>query len=113
MTRSERVLLEEIHDSLDQIREYTDETSERNFRDDQLLQDAVLYRILVIGEAVKGLSDDLRQQHSAIEWTAIAGMRDILVHEYFRVDLGLAWEVVQDDLPELRRQLLRILEEEE
>lgn len=77
-----------------------------------LLQDAVLHRVMIICEAVKGLPEEFRIEHPDIEWTAIAGMRDVLLHEYFQVDLELTWEVVESDLPELRQQLTRLLEED-
>ena len=59
------------------------------------------------------LLEDIRREHPNVEWTAIAGMRDVLVHEYFRVDLELTWEVVRSDLRELRKQLTRLLDEDE
>lgn len=81
MTRSTRVLLEDIQNALDQIQNYVSGVSEAEFRERSLLQDAVLYRIMIMGEAVKGLPDEFRQEHPATNWTAIAGMRDVLVHE--------------------------------
>ncbi len=112
MKRSARVLLEDIRDSVDLIGEYTASVSSQECRERRILQDAVLHRIMIIGEAVKGLPDDVRNAHPEVEWSAIAGMRDVLVHEYFRVDLDLAWEVVKSDLPELREQLTRVLEQD-
>lgn len=113
MTRATRVLLEDILDSLDRIQDYTSGVSEGEFRARPLLQDAVLYRIMIVGEAVKGLPADVRGERPEIDWTAIAGMRDVLIHEYFRVDLALAWQVMQRDLPELRAQIARLLAEDD
>lgn len=62
---------------------------------------AILYQITIIGEATKRLSQEIRQQHPEIPWRDIAGMRDILVHEYDQVDLDVIWDVVQNKLPEL------------
>ena len=62
---------------------------------------AILYQITIIGEATKRLSQEIRQQHPEIPWRDIAGMRDILVHEYDQVDLDVMWDVVQTKLPEL------------
>ena len=113
MTRDVRVLLEDIRELVDRIEEYTAGVSRQEFRSRPLLQDAILYRIMIIGEAVKGLPEEIRSAHPHVEWTSIAGMRDVLVHEYFQVDLELTWEVVESDLPELREQLTRLLEDNE
>jgi len=69
----------------------------------------VVRRLAVIGEAVKGLPEAFRAQYPEVPWRSIAGARDILVHEYFRVDLALAWEMVRTELPELARQVRRIM----
>jgi uncharacterized protein with HEPN domain len=62
---------------------------------------AILYQITIIGEATKRLSQDFRQQHPEIPWREIAGMRDVIVHEYDQVDLDVVWDVIQNKLPEL------------
>jgi uncharacterized protein with HEPN domain len=75
-----------------------------------MVQDAVIRNLEVIGEAVKGLSDDLRSANPDVPWKQIAGMRDVLIHHYFGVKLETDWQVVIDHLPPLRdrvRQLLR------
>jgi uncharacterized protein with HEPN domain len=62
---------------------------------------AILYQITIIGEATKRLSQEFRQQYAEIPWREIAGMRDVIVHEYDQVDLDVVWDVVQNKLPEL------------
>lgn len=62
---------------------------------------ALLYQITIIGEATKRLSSDFRQQHPEISWREIAGMRNVIVHEYDQVDLDIVWDVIQNKLPEL------------
>ena len=66
------------------------------------LQDRVIRRLEIIGEAVKNLPDVLRADHPDINWREVAGMRDVLIHQYFDVDLELTWEVVQVDIPKLK-----------
>lgn len=70
---------------------------------------AILYQITIIGEATKRLSQDFRQQHPEIPWREIAGMRDVIVHEYDQVDLDVVWDVIQNKLPELLISLQPLL----
>jgi uncharacterized protein with HEPN domain len=80
------------------------------FLADQTLQRAFVRSLEIIGEAAKKVPDDFRNAHPNIEWRAMAGMRDRLIHDYFGVDLELVWDVVRNKVPELRAQLGRILE---
>ncbi|MBW4419418.1 MAG: DUF86 domain-containing protein [Myxacorys californica WJT36-NPBG1] len=70
---------------------------------------AILYQITIIGEATKRLSQEIRQQHPDIPWRDIAGMRDVIVHEYDQVDLDVVWDVIQNKLPELLTLLIPLL----
>ncbi|WP_017325392.1 DUF86 domain-containing protein [Synechococcus sp. PCC 7336] len=76
-------------------------TTAANFTADIKTQSAVLYQIAILGEAVKRLSPEFRQQTSAIPWTAIAGMRDKLIHDYEGVDVRRVWLTLQTNIPEL------------
>jgi len=72
-------------------------------------QSAILYQIAIMGEATKRLSHEFRQQHSEIPWADIAGMRDIVAHQYDRIDLDIVWQVIQRNIPELLNLLLPLL----
>jgi uncharacterized protein with HEPN domain len=74
---------------------------------------AILYQITIIGEATKRLSQDFRLKHPEIPWREIAGMRDVIVHEYDQVDLDVVWDVVQNKLPELLTSLQSLLPSED
>lgn len=109
MSEEDRVFVEHILESIRLIEEYTKRLSREDFFASLQLQDAVIRRLEIIGGAVKNLSFDLKEDHPDVPWRQIAGMRDVLVHEYFGVDLELVWETVQEDLPFLRRRLSDLL----
>jgi uncharacterized protein with HEPN domain len=74
-------------------------------------QDAVIRRIEVIGEATKHLPKEIKDRYSTVPWQKIAGMRDMLIHEYFGVDLELTWNVATKDIPRLKKEILRLMHE--
>ncbi len=111
MTRAISLLLEEILEAISLIQQYVEGSRFEDFVRNTEKQDAVVRRLVIIGEAVKGLPDDFRIRHAAVPWRQIAGARDLLIHEYFRVDLELAWAMVQDDLPSLATEVQAILKE--
>jgi uncharacterized protein with HEPN domain len=105
--KEERTYLLHAIAAIDAIQSYTAEGREMFFADGKT-QDAVIRNIEIIGQAVKGISDDTRALDTAVPWRQIAGMRDKLIHEYFGVDLALVWDVVERELPSLRPRLERL-----
>ncbi len=109
MEKNPKIFLGHILESITIIEGYaagqTLDTLLKSLRD----QDAVIRRLEIIGEAVKNLPDDFRNRYPEIPWNKMAGMRDILIHEYFVVDIPAVWDTIQDDLPMLKEQLKRIL----
>ncbi len=76
---------------------------------DVLRQSAILYQISIMGEATKRLSREFRQLHSEVPWDDVAGMRDIIAHQYDRVDLDIVWQVIQRNIPELLNMITPLL----
>lgn len=82
------------------------------FFQDSRTQEAIFFLLIVIGEATKHLSPELRTQHPEVPWRRMAGMRDVLVHNYMGIDLDFVWRVTQRDLPTLERAVIAILAEQ-
>jgi len=76
-----------------------------------MAQDAVVRNFEVIGEAVKRIPESLKEERPDIPWRRIAGLRDVLIHQYMRVDLEAVWAIVRDDLPEFKQAVAEILAE--
>ncbi len=113
MKKEIRVFLEDIKESADRIEEYSQGMSKAHFMEDIRTQDAIIRRLEIVGEAVKNIPEDFKSKYPNIPWKQIAGMRDVLIHGYFGVNLERVWAVVERDLPELKPKVLRILEEAE
>ena len=106
--KDDRVYLQHIRDALSRILSYTTDGRDAFLANPQA-QDAVIRNLEIIGEAVKHLSPELRQQHPDIPWKRIAGMRDEMIHEYFGVDLTIVWNVVEQHLPALHQTVESLL----
>jgi uncharacterized protein with HEPN domain len=111
MPRDSRVYLDDILDATRKITVYTGGLSKAAFLEDEKTLDAVIRNLEVIGEAVKKLPENLRAKHSAVEWKKIAGLRDILIHEYFGLDAEIVWDIVQNKVPALDREVRTMLNE--
>ncbi len=108
--KDDKVYLAHILESMGHIESFIIGGKEEFF-DSRLIQDAVIRNLEIIGEAVKNISKELRQQYEDIPWREMAGLRDVLIHEYFGVDLRTVWGVVDRELPRLKPELDKILKE--
>ena len=95
----------------DYLAEQTASLSKEDFLQSETLRRAFVRSLEIIGEAAKKLPDEFRIQYPKVEWRAMAGMRDRLIHRYFGVDHDLVWEVATEKVPELRREVSRILQD--
>lgn len=83
--------------------------TEADFEANTEKQDAVMRRIEIIGEAVKNISNNTRQNYPDVPWREMAGMRDVVIHNYFGVSIGLVWRVATSDLPSLKSRFNNII----
>jgi uncharacterized protein with HEPN domain len=106
--RDDRERLLDILEAIERIEKYTSRGREV-FEEDELIQTWVIHHLEVIGEASRSLSAQIKQKHSKIPWSEIAGMRNILVHHYFGIDSSAVWNAVDRDLPSLKQQIEAML----
>jgi len=106
--KSDKLYLQHILECIMKIEEYTLE-GKHTFYESTMIQDAVIRNLEIIGEATKQISDTLKEQYPNIPWREMAGLRDVLIHHYFGVDLDIVWNVVEQELPELKVSLTNLL----
>ena len=108
--RKPDVYLQDILESIEHIQRFLDGVSEDEFYENVEKQDAVLRRLEIIGEAVKHLPEEIREDHPNIPWRQIAGMRDMIIHEYFGITLEMVWVVASEDIFDLKTKVEGIIE---
>jgi uncharacterized protein with HEPN domain len=110
MLRDEIIYLQDIADSCDKVLRFTKGLSLPDLIQDERTYDAVIRNLEVIGEAAKHISENSKAQLPSIEWRKIAGMRDVLAHDYFGIDNDILWDVVQNKIPQLSKAINSFLQ---
>jgi uncharacterized protein with HEPN domain len=110
MSNHDAVYLRHILDAISQIESYTAGLTYEALLEDRLVQDGVIRQLEIIGEACRYLSEDLRSHSPDLPWAQIIGLRNRLIHAYFDVNLGIIWDIVQADLPSLKKHVQQILQ---
>jgi len=111
MPRPYKLYLEDIIDSIQKISDYTKGMNITSFANHSMAFDAVLRNLEIVGEATKKIPRRIRTQYQQIEWKKIAGLRDIIIHEYFGVNKKILWEIITRKIPVLEKQILMILQD--
>jgi uncharacterized protein with HEPN domain len=101
--------IEDILESLELISEYVEGLDYDNWKKDRKTIDAVIRNIEIIGEAANHIPMDIQEKYIDIPWYEMKGMRNILIHEYFGVDIDVLWRTIQEDLPPLKVKIQKII----
>ena len=101
--------LQDILAAIEAIEAYSVSSYDK-FLSDSKTQDAILYNLIIIGEAANKISEEFKQSHNEIPWGEIIGMRHILVHGYFDIDLDIVWVAIEDHLPVLREKVKKLVQ---
>ncbi|MBU4312987.1 MAG: DUF86 domain-containing protein [Candidatus Omnitrophica bacterium] len=107
--RDYKLYLEDILQAIDKIEKYTKGLNADRLKKEDLIVDGVVRNLEIIGEAAKNIPQDIKKKHPDIEWKKIAGLRDILAHEYFGIDLQILWDIIKNKLPELKTKVTPLM----
>ena len=110
--RSSHLFLYDMYQSIEKIETFTRDISFDQLMADERTKDAILRNFQVIGEASKNLAESLITDHPEVDWSGLAGVRDIVTHRYFRVDWYVLWTSIHEELPILKKQIYSLIQDD-
>ena len=108
--KNNKLYLSNIQECIQNIEIYTKD-GEESFKQNRMIQDAVIRNFEIIGEAVKRIEKEIKESYPNVPWRQMAGFRDVLIHDYLRVDLEEVWLIIIDDLPILKVNIETIMKD--
>ena len=109
--RNDKLYLKDILKAINKIDQYTENLSKEEFKEKEMIADAVLRNIEIIGEAANQLSERIYEKYDEIPWSRMIGLRNIVTHKYFGVDLNIIWEITTVNIPQVKPEIQKILKE--
>jgi uncharacterized protein with HEPN domain len=103
--------LHDILECMNRIETYTEGVNYDSFCCNQMLIDAVIRNLEIIGEACRNIPDEIRREYPEVPWKKMIGLRNILIHEYFGVDESIVWEITQKNFKETKPYVLKVIQE--
>jgi len=106
------LFIEDVLTCIEKIERYTSNVSFEDFSGNDMAVDAVIRNFEIIGEAVKKIPEEIKTRYADVEWKEAAGFRDVLIHDYFGIDIEAVWDTVRNNIPPFKKQILKVLESE-
>lgn len=106
--RDDQERLRDILDAINQIEKYSVQGKDR-FMEDELIQTWVIHHLMIIGEASRNISQETREKYADIPWVGTIDVRNIITHEYVRIDINIIWMIIEDNLPDFKKKIETIL----
>lgn len=103
------MFVEDILDSIKKIEKYIKDLKYSDFENNDLIVDAVVRNLEIIGEAARNIPENVRQANPNVPWSRMIGLRNVTVHEYFGLDLSVIWEIARKNLPETKQSVVKLL----
>ena len=111
--RDHLLFLEDILEAIAKIERYTQGLSFETFRENDMAVDAVIRNFEVIGEAVRHIPDNIKERYPDVEWKEAAGFRNILIHDYFGIDVEAVWDTMKNNIPTFKKHVIQTLTSEQ
>ena len=109
--RTSKIYFEDIITFINRIESYIQDLNFENFKENQLVIDAVIRNLVLIGEASKNISSETRKKFSNVPWSEMIGLRNLATHGYFKIDLTIIWDIITKDIPENKQSIHNIFSE--
>lgn len=107
--RNFKLFIEDILQAIDKIEDYSKKLSFNQFSRKEIVVDAIMRNLEIIGEASRNIPNEMRKNNSQIPWKRMIGLRNIAIHEYFGIDLEIIWEIITKNLPETKPLIRKLL----